>query len=188
MATRDQPGVEYIDIETKKGTVETLSMRLYAPDGSIFTMPHGGTVLTYTAKDPPFKLKPDDVWYAAHEEREAINAASLKVSNFQREIKNREEALKAKQILADQMIEMERQISEMDAAEAALDNPSETVEVAPETTTVAGIELTPVDGLGALTKKQLVEHITANKLTIKGLGPMNKPDTIAAIRAQKVIV
>lgn len=87
-------GVEYIDIKNPKGeTTETLTAVLYAPDGSIFKLCQGGAPLKYVAKG--YKLKPDAIWQALHDELEKANAASLIRSDFDREIKERKNVLES---------------------------------------------------------------------------------------------
>ena len=123
MAQRD-PHVEYL-VKTVRGKrIQTLDIVLYAPDGSVFTMPHGGTTTTYVAKG--YKLKPDAQWNALNEVHEAEKAKSLKVSDFQREIKNREvELVRKKNQLAieAQMNEVEAQMADAEAELEALENP-----------------------------------------------------------------
>ena len=118
MATRNDV-YEYVTKTMRNGkTITTLSVRLYAPDGSVFVMPHGGDPVIYIKKG--YKIAPDEDWREKNRVYEEAKAESLKLSNFQREIKNREKELEAKQERARLMAEMERQNEAMQAAEDAL--------------------------------------------------------------------
>jgi hypothetical protein len=119
MAQRDRP-VEYVDLANG---VKTLSIRLYAPDGDTFIMPHGGDPMAYTNQKRGFKIEPDDIWRAANKEFEAAKAASLKLSNFQRDIKHRAKALETKAALIESTRAMEAMEAAMAAAESAIDKP-----------------------------------------------------------------
>lgn len=183
MAERDR-AVEYVDLPRPGGgpPLKTLSIRLYRPDGRTFIMPHGADPLLYVNKG--FKTKPDAIWRAKNKEFEETKAASLRLSEFQGKAKNRQKAIEAKAILNAQVAEMERQEAEFEAAEAALANPPDPD---PEPVVPAVVSETPKpkpdDGLDALTKSQLSAHVKMNGLNIVGFGPMNKTDSIAAIRA-----
>jgi hypothetical protein len=117
MATRDK-AVEYIDHHTKNGVVKTLDIRLYAPDGSLFRMPHGGDPLVYIARG--YKSKPDSIWQDLNDKHEKVKADSLVRSNFQREIKNREKELEAKKELIRFDELMQKQDADMIRVEAEL--------------------------------------------------------------------
>lgn len=119
MAGRDEVGAEYVDIETKRGIQKTLSIRLYAPDGSIFIMPHGGKSSRYVSRG--YKYKADDVWRAKNKEHEALKAESLELSNFQRENKNRLAAIETKAKLLSDIQAMKAQNEKLEAQEKELD-------------------------------------------------------------------
>jgi hypothetical protein len=134
MASRDKQ-VEYIDVNTSRGVIHTMDIRLYAPDGSIFRMPHGGDPLLYIGRG--YLSKPSPAWQELNDEYEKNKAVSLKRSDFQREVKNREKALEAKkellrfdELMKSQDAEMERVEAELAIREKALLEP-EAVEVAP---------------------------------------------------------
>jgi hypothetical protein len=112
MAEKRQ-GYEY-EVKTFKNgkQMQTLTIVMYAPDGSIFKLPHGGDPATYLHKG--FKSKPDGVWNALNAEYEAEKAASLKRSNFQRDIKSRE--IQAAQQEAN--ISLEKRMRELDESMA----------------------------------------------------------------------
>jgi hypothetical protein len=134
MAARDIPGVEYFDKKIIRGgethKVKTLSIVMYAPDGSIFLMPHGGNPMTYIAKG--YLFVPNEDWHEKHRNLEESNATSLKISDFQREIGNRTKEVARKKAQADILTEMHRLDAEMQAAEDALATPPQAAEVAPQ--------------------------------------------------------
>lgn len=122
MAKREQ-NVEYFTEKIsghggKITEIETMDAKLYAPDGSIFRLPYGGTVLNYVSKG--YKLKPDDVWREANEKLEAVKAESLKLSNFQREVESRKIELERKRQHEQAMAEMEAINAELEAEESKL--------------------------------------------------------------------
>ena len=98
---KHRPNYEYFPLIGKNGKpvldrygspVLTLDIKLYAPDGSIFRMPHGGEPDTYTA-GKGYKAKPDEAWLAKNAEYERMKAESLRISNAQREIKLKHQEL-----------------------------------------------------------------------------------------------
>lgn len=118
MAKR-QRNVEYFTQTIRGKEVVTLDAKLYAPDGSIFKMPYGGDVTTYIAKG--YLLKPDTKWQKKHEQHEADKAASLEISNAQREIDNRRKAAAIKRQQLDMRAEMLSLNKSMEEEEARLD-------------------------------------------------------------------
>ena len=52
-------------VGNKGDVIQTLTIKLYAKDGSIFCMPHGGDPATYLVKG--YKAKPDQEWREANE-------------------------------------------------------------------------------------------------------------------------
>lgn len=127
MAKRE-PNVEYITKKVKghggKVTeIETMDAKLYAPDGSIFCMPFGGSVLNYVSKG--YKLKPDAEWNEANAKYEQVKAESLKLSNFQREVEGRRLEVERKREHDRMMAEMESINAELEAEEAKLRGDSE---------------------------------------------------------------
>lgn len=117
---KKRPGYEYVSIPNGKGGIqETLTIQLYAPDGSVFKLPHGGDPSTYINKG--YKMHADPLWNEANDTHEAEKAASLKRSNFQKDIKHREIA--ANQRAEDIAIEKSMQAldAEMAEKEAALE-------------------------------------------------------------------
>lgn len=105
---------DYVDLPSKKPgvVIETLTRKLYAPDGSIFYMPFGGDPAVYTA-GKGYKAKPDAEWRAKNEEYERAQAESLRISNAQREIKLKEQELARR-------AEEKRMREEIDRVEAEL--------------------------------------------------------------------
>ena len=93
--------------------MQTLTIVMYAPDGSTFKLPHGGDPASYLMKG--YKATPDSIWRELNDDYEAEKAASLKRSNFQREIKARE--IQVKQQEAN--ISLEKRMRELDEAMAA---------------------------------------------------------------------
>ena len=117
------PGCEYEVIQTRRGPQETGRIKLYSPDGSIFMMPPGGNPMIYTDTRRGYKTSPDDIWKSKNAEWSEIQETSLKISNFQRDAKNRQKAIENKQILDAQLAQMERMEADMKAAEDALNAP-----------------------------------------------------------------
>lgn len=98
MAKRKK-GYEYLDAKTKDANgkpiiTHTLTVVLYAPDGSIFHMPHGGDPANYLMKG--FKSSPDDIWREKNAEYERVKDESLKISNMERETKEKLRDLESK--------------------------------------------------------------------------------------------
>ena len=113
--------LEYKQIVGKDGrSMNTATVKLYAPEGSYFYMPQGGEVLTYVARG--YKTEPDAAWNKAHADYTAVQAASKKLSDFQREIKDRAKAAEVKAALMNDLAEMERIDAEMRAIENGLDS------------------------------------------------------------------
>jgi len=159
------PGAEYARVKTKRGEIETMSIVLYNPkDGDTFIMPQGGSPLTYIARG--YMMKPDAAWHAKHAELVEAKAQSLKVSNFQREIKHR--AIEVERVKEVNRInaEMELVEAEMAKAEAALvagSTSSPTVAPAPDfdnMTKAEIIEANPGAGLDmTMTKDTMIAEI-----------------------------
>ena len=119
---------DYFDNVDRHGNViKTLDRKLYAPDGSVFRMPFGGTPVRYVAKG--YKLKPDAEWRKLNAEYEEAKAESLKRSDFQRESKNRIAEIKARE----EQLALEKQMRELDAEIAAKEAALETAEDEVET-------------------------------------------------------
>jgi len=127
MAKRD-PLLEYMDIQGPNGSkIETMTVKLYAPEGHIFAMPHGGSALRYVAKGYEIHSTPE--WEEKHKEYLKIQADSLRLSKLQGEIKNRKKAIEAQEKLNDDYAELEKLDVELKAKEDTL-NGVEPVKVA----------------------------------------------------------
>lgn len=111
---------DYVDkpVGNKGDVIQTLIIKLYAPDGSIFKMPHGGDPATYLVKG--YKAKPDQVWRDANDAYEEAKAQSLRVSNFRRESKEREAELVRKKESLDIDRKMRETLEAIEKAEAEL--------------------------------------------------------------------
>jgi hypothetical protein len=132
MAQRDGL-TEFVDLADKRGEVtETLTRRLYAPDGSIFDMPWGGNPLTYIKRG--YKIERDPEWQKLNDDHESRKKDSLKLSNFQRDIKNRTIAVEAKALLSKEIADMERLEAQITALENGETMPTPTPE--PEAVTM----------------------------------------------------
>ena len=117
---RRNPNYDYYDKPMANGsTQQTLVIKLYAPDGSIFYMPHGGDPARYLGKG--YQIKPDQGdWESKHKQYLEEQARSLKVSNFQRTIKERETKAAADKAHLEAEEEMLRIEAEMEAQEAEI--------------------------------------------------------------------
>lgn len=114
--------LEYYVRQTKRGPIKTDSVVLYnSNDGDVFIMPFGADVLNYV--DRGYRLKPDADWHAKNKVLLSVNKQSLKVSNFQREIKHR--AIEVERVKEVNRVnaEMERLEAEMSAQETAIKAP-----------------------------------------------------------------
>lgn len=137
---KHNPNYEYFPLTDRNGNpvqdrygkeVLTLNVRLYAPDGSVFKMPHGGDPATYTA-GKGYKAHPDADWLAKNEEYERAKAESLRISEAQRELRLRSQELKRRseeKQMADEINAMEAELAKQ---EAALDGEAPEPESAPE--------------------------------------------------------
>jgi len=101
-------------------------------------------VLTYASRG--YMLKPDADWHAKNKVLLAAKAQSLKVSNFQREIKHR--AIEGERIKEENRVnaEMERLEAEMSAQEAALSAPK-----------VADVAVSTSPDYDNMTKAEIIE-------------------------------
>ena len=127
MAKRD-PQLEYMDIHAPNGSkIETMTVKLYAPDGDIFAMPHGGSALRYVSKGYSLHATPE--WEEKHKELMKVKADSLRLSKLQGEIKNRKKAIEAQEKLNADYAELEKLDAELKAKEDTL-NGVEPVKVA----------------------------------------------------------
>lgn len=131
MAKREA-GLEYMDIVMPNGKIqETLTVKLYAPDGDIFAMPQGGTTTRYVARGYGLKSSPE--WEAKNKELMQAKAESLRMSELQGQIANRKKAIEAKEKLSADYAELEKLDAILEAKENALNGiveeaPSEPVE------------------------------------------------------------
>lgn len=114
--------LEYYVKQTKRGPIVTDSVLLYnSNDGDVFRMPHGADPLNYVARG--YMLKPDFAWHEKNKELKAAKSQSLKVSNFQRDRKNRMIEITRLKEVAQVNAEMEQAEADMAAEEAALASP-----------------------------------------------------------------
>lgn len=111
---------EYLNkpVGNKGDIVQTLTIKLYAQDGSIFYMPHGGDPAAYLVKG--YKAKPDQAWRESNEAYEEGKARSLKVSDFRRESKEREAELVRKKEALEVDRKMRETLEAIEKAEAEL--------------------------------------------------------------------
>lgn len=92
-----------------------LWVKLYAPEGSIFNMPPGGDVMNMVAKG--YLIHVNDEWREKSIEYEEAKAASLKISDEQREMKFRQVNLERKQDHVTLSEKMATHEADMEAAE-----------------------------------------------------------------------
>ncbi len=119
---------EYVDIDVSDGNVQkTLNIKLYAPEGHIFIMPHGGDPASYTSRKG-YKAKPDDIWRKANVEYEKAQALSLKRSDFQRDMKAKKVQLDSDAESLKIDAEMQKMNDEIDSQQRALDKQREAID------------------------------------------------------------
>jgi hypothetical protein len=129
MAKRKNDLYDYVDEPNKSGGVtKTLRVKLYSPEGHVYHMPHGGDPAVYTSKRG-YKTQPDAAWHKLNEAYEAAQVKSLKLSEFQREHKERllkleqeAETLKLEQTMAAQEEAMAEAEAELKAKRESFDD------------------------------------------------------------------
>lgn len=109
--------------------VRTLEIKLYAPDGSVFRMPHGGDPANYVAKG--YLIKPNADWQAKSAEYERAQAESIRISNAQREIRLKHQELQRRaeeKRIADEIAAAEAELAKMEAEMNGAPEPEEVEE------------------------------------------------------------
>lgn len=121
MPKQDSQTFDYVEtVDAQGNRQKSLTVKLYASDGSIMYLPQGRNPAYYSSKGYIFKRTPE--WEEKHKKWLEDREASLRISNFQREKKERELEIQRKRAeieMKNAMAEEERRLKEeLDALDA----------------------------------------------------------------------